>query len=70
MERSKIIRYCERCRENIDNSNFKKYGNLCTICKVKQYYERGAKKFRRFLNTPIRIVISRVPNHTDLPISS
>ena len=51
MEKSKNTNYCERCRENIDNSNFKKYGNICTICKVNQYYERKAKKFRRFLNT-------------------
>ena len=70
MKKSKNTRYCERCRENIGNSNFKKYGNLCTLCKVKQYYERGVKKFRRFLNTPIRIVIIRVPNPNDLPISS
>ena len=70
MEKSKNARYCERYRENIDNSNIKKYGNLCTICKVNPYYERKAKKFRRFLNSPMRIVIVRTPNHTDLPISS
>ena len=33
MENSKIIRYCERCRETIDNSNFKKYGNFARYAK-------------------------------------
>ena len=69
MEKSKIIRYCERCRKIKDNSNFKKYGNLCKECKEKQYDERISKFYRK-LKKGVWIVISRVPNHTDLPISS
>ena len=66
MEKSKNTRYCERCRKNIDNSNFKKYGNLCKECK----YDERIKRFYRKLKKGVRIVISRVPNRTDLPISS
>ena len=66
MENSKIIRYCERCHKIKDNSNFKKFGNLCKVCK----YDARIKRFYRKLKKRVRIVISRVPNHTDLPISS
>ena len=58
MEKSKIIRYCERCHETIDNSNFKKYGNLCTICKEQQIHERISKYYRKQQKW-IWIVISR-----------
>ena len=35
MENSNMTRYCERCRENKDISNFKKYGIVCKECKEK-----------------------------------
>ena len=35
MENSNITRYCERCRENKDISNFKKYRIVCKECKEK-----------------------------------
>ena len=44
MDKSKNTRYCERCRENIDNSNFKKYGIFCTLCKEQQSHEIKANK--------------------------
>ena len=69
MENSKIIRYCERCRKNKDNSIFKKYGNLCKEFKENQYDEQISKFYRK-LKKGVWIVICRVPNHTDLPISS
>ena len=47
MEKSKIIRYCERCRKIKDNSIFKKYGNLCKECKENQYDEQISRFYRK-----------------------
>ena len=43
MENSNMTRYCERCRETKDITNFKKYGNVCKECKEKQINEQKAK---------------------------
>ena len=60
MENSNITRYCERCRKPKDNSNFKKYGNLCKECKEKQINERKAK-FYSVRKKCVWIVIYRTP---------